>query len=203
MSREVWFSCMLIFMVCSGFVGASTVAEPEKPTQLVQRLIRAIGSMKTADNGSLSTTDEANNAASAKIANTILDIPGVSQWTLGRHWKARSQDEQQEFVLLMADLFAKVAYPKSAEFFSDLEVSVTGERVTGERAVVRTTVTHTKEGLISIDYRLIRRNGYWRVRDIVLDDVSLATNLRSQFNKIITKHSYTELLRRMQKKLAE
>jgi phospholipid transport system substrate-binding protein len=194
---------MLIFMLCSGFVGASTVAEPEKPTQLVQRLIRAIGSMKAAENGSLSATDEANNAASAKVANTILDIPGVSQWTLGRHWKARSQDEQQVFVLLIGDLFAKVAYPKSAEFFSDLEVSVTGERVTGQRAVVRTTVTHTKEGLISIDYRLIRRNGYWRVRDIVLDDVSLATNLRSQFNKIITKHSYTELLRRMQKKLAE
>jgi phospholipid transport system substrate-binding protein len=69
--------------------------------------------------------------------------------------------------------------------------------------VVKTTVTHPKEGLVSIDYRLAQSNGNWRVRDIILDDVSLATNLRSQFHKIITEHSYDELLRLMREKLAE
>jgi phospholipid transport system substrate-binding protein len=183
--------------------GGSLATEPETPTQLVQRLIRAIGSIKVADNGNLSAADEANNAAAAKVANAILDIPGVSRWALGKHWKARSPAERREFIALLEELFTKVAYPKSAEFFRDLKVDVTSERITGQRAIVRTTVTHTKEGLISIDYRLVRRNGNWRVRDILLDDVSLATNLRSQCNKIITKYSYAELLRRMREKLAE
>ena len=98
---------------------------------------------------------------------------------------------------------AQVAYPKSAEFFRDLDISVIDARATGKRAVVRTTVSDPKEGLISVDYRLRQQDSSWRVRDIVLDDVSLTLNLRSQCNLIITKHSYGELLLRMRKKLTE
>ena len=90
-----------------------------------------------------------------------------------------------------------------AAFCRDLDVSVLDARATGKRAVVRTTVSDPKEGLISVDYRLRQQDSSWRVRDIVLDDVSLALNLRSQCNLIITKHSYEELLLRMRKKLTE
>ena len=37
--------------------------------------------------------------------------------------------------------------------------------------------------------------------DVILDGVSMRTNLRTQFHKVIKKHDYPELLRRMQKKL--
>jgi hypothetical protein len=48
-----------------------------------------------------------------------------------------------------------------------------------------------------------RSSNTWLVRDIILDDVSLTRNLRSQCQKIITEHSYAELLRRMRDKLSE
>ena len=194
---------LLVCLVLSGLPDEWCAAETDSPTQLVQRLVQTIASIKAADNGTLSAEELAKNIAAAKLANTILDVPGVSQWTLGKHWNSRSPAEQQEFVTLLEALFAKVAFPKSAEFFNDLTVNIAGERVTDKQAVVRTTVTHKKEGLVSIDYRLIRHDDSWRVRDILLDDVSLAMNLRSQFNKIITEHSYAELLRRMRDKLAE
>jgi phospholipid transport system substrate-binding protein len=184
-------------------IGSQVGAETESPTQLVQRLVKAISSMQPSATGQLSEAQRTDNATAAQVANTILDIPAVSQWTLGKHWQERSPAEQQEFVQLLAQLFAKVAYPKSAEFFGNLTLKIAGERVTGQRTVVKTTVTHPKEGLVAIDYQLAQANGSWRVRDIILDDVSLATNLRTQFHKIITEHSYAELLRRMREKLAE
>ncbi len=194
----------LVWLAFLSLSEARLAAELENPAQLIQRLIQAIGSIKTAEHGALSAAEKAHNTAAAKEANAIFDLPGVVRWTLGRHWKARSPEEQQEFITLMEVLFAKIAYPKSAEFFSDFDVTITGRRVRGTRAVVNTTVTHTKEGLIAIDYQLRQSsNGNWRVRDIVLDDVSLATNLRSQFKKIITRHSYAELVRRMREKIAE
>jgi len=197
----VWCTCVFILLWC--LAGSSLAAEPEGPTQLVQLLIKAISSIKEANNGNLSAADRANNEAAAKSANALLDFPGVGQWAMGKHWEARSPAEQQEFIALLEQLFAKIAYSKSAKFFGDLNITVTGEKISGQRAVVKTTVRHPKEGLISIDYQLVQNNGTWRVRDILLDDVSLATNLRSQFNKIITEHSYTELLRRMREKLVE
>ena len=183
--------------------GAHAVTEPEGPTQLVQRLMRAINSIKPTPNSGVAAADQAANSVAAKEANAILDIPAVGQRTLGKHWQARTPAEQQEFIALLEQLFTKVAYPKSAEFFKGLDITIAKENIVGQRATVKTTVRHPKEGLVSVDYRLVQENGAWRVQDILLDDVSLAANLQSQFNKIITEHSYADLLRRMRDKLNE
>ena len=196
--------CSLLACVLLGStVGVYVAAESESPMQLVQRLVKAIISIKPSKNGSLSATDQAANTATAKEANAILDIPAVAQHTLGKHWQARTPAEQREFIALLEQLFTKVAYPKSAEFFHGLEINFAKETITGQRATVKTTVRHPKEGLVSVDYRLAQEGGVWRVQDILLDDVSLAANLQSQFNKIITENSYAELLRRMRDKLNE
>ena len=199
--------CVLTLVLLWGTRGVHAATEPEGPTQLVQRLMKAINSIKPTNNGGLSATDQGTNSAAAQEANAILDIPAVGQRTLGKHWQARTPAEQQEFIALLEQLFTKVAYPKSAEFFKGLNITIAKEEIkedsTGPRATVKTTVRHPKEGLVSVDYRLVQKNGTWRVQDILLDDVSLAANLQSQFNKIITEHSYAELLRRMRDKLHE
>jgi len=184
-------------------LGAHVAAEPENPMQLVQRLVKAIIRMKPTSDSTLAAANQAANAAAAKEANAILDIPAVGQRTLGKHWQARTPAEQQQFVALLEQLFTRVAYPKSAEFFHGLEVNFAKENIAGQRAIVKTTVKHPKEGLVSVDYRLVQEGSAWRVQDILLDDVSLVANLQSQFNKIITENSYAELLRRMRDKLNE
>jgi phospholipid transport system substrate-binding protein len=170
--------------------------------QLVQRLVQAI-IRTTPTNSALSAAEQAANAALAKEANTILDIPAVAQRTLGKHWQARTPAEQQAFIVLLEQLFTKVAYPQSAEFFHGLETTFAQENITGQRATVKTTVKHPQEGVVAVDYRLVQASSVWRVQDILLDDVSLAANLQSQFHKIITENSYAELLRRMHDKLNE
>ncbi len=58
----------------------------------------------------------------------------------------------------------------------------------------------TKEGKeISIDYRLHLVDENWKVYDMVIENVSLVKNYRSQFNRIITKSSYQDLVRRIRK----
>lgn len=174
---------------------------PSSPTHVVQNLMQAISSFKTSESGTLSATKIARNAAAAEQANTILDIPSLSRRILGPHWKQRTTVEQQEFTTLLTTLFINVAYPQSSKFFSDLDVQIQDERIMGAKAIVRTMVSDPKEGLISVDYRLHKTKGTWHVRDIILDDVSLTRNLRSQCQKIIKQYSYSDLLRRIQKKL--
>ena len=199
-----WWLVGVIMIICLGPAGGNRLAaEAENPTQRVQFLLKTINSIKPSNNGNLSAAEQASNAAATKTANALLDVRGVSQWALGKYWDARTPAEQQEFVTLLEQLFAKIAFPKSAEFFGDLTVTVKSERITGPRAVVKTTVRHPKEGLVSIDYQLNQQDSNWIIRDILLDDVSLAGNLRSQFLKVIAENSYAELLRRMREKLAE
>ena len=55
-------------------------------------------------------------------------------------------------------------------------------------------------GELPIDYRLVRREGDWLVRDVVVDGVSLAANYRVQFERVLQLGSYDELLARLRDK---
>ena len=192
----------LVMIIC-WVAGSAFPAAAESPTHFVRVLVQTISSFKPTKNGTLSKADRAHNTAVAAQANAMLDITSVSRQVLGRHWKERTPAEQKDFTALLTELFERVAYPKSATFFSDFEMQITKEKVNGQRAVVQTTVSDPKEGMISVNYELQKQNDSWQIQDIILDDVSLARNLRSQCQKIIAEHSYDELLRRIRDKLQE
>ena len=59
----------------------------------------------------------------------------------------------------------------------------------------------TKQGQeIPVDYRLVNRDGRWRVYDVVVEGVSLVSNYRTQFDKVIRTSSYPELVKRLRDK---
>ena len=69
--------------------------------------------------------------------------------------------------------------------------------------VVPLTVVHKKEGEVDIDFRMKQSANNWQVVDVILDGVSMRNNLRSQFYKILKKKDFSDLVRRMEKKLKE
>ncbi len=53
----------------------------------------------------------------------------------------------------------------------------------------------------AVSYRLRRRNGQWRIYDVSVEGIRLISNYRTQFNAIIQRASYQELVRRIRGKL--
>ena len=53
-------------------------------------------------------------------------------------------------------------------------------------------ITSSKE--IPIFYRVILKDGKWKVYDVVVENVSLVQNYRTQFNDILTKNTPEQLL---------
>ena len=54
---------------------------------------------------------------------------------------------------------------------------------------------------IALNYRLKKKGDEWKIYDVIVDEASLVDNYRYQFNSIITKHGYADLIRRMNEKL--
>ena len=184
-------------------------AQPEGPTDVVNRLIGAIRGtplIEPQEQADAQQNQEVRRAGSPKQRSRtdvldMVDLAGVSQRTLGKHWDARSPDERSEFIALFSQLLLHVAFPQSAGFLHDLDIPVIHEHIDGQQASVTTLIQHPEEGDITIGYLLVELDGNWRVQDIEMEGVSLVRNLRTQFNKIITHFSYSELLRRMNEKL--
>jgi len=68
------------------------------------------------------------------------------------------------------------------------------------QAEVQTRViTSSKE--IPISYRAILKDGSWKVYDVVIENVSLVLNYRTQFNEILAKNTPEQLLEILRKKV--
>ena len=61
----------------------------------------------------------------------------------------------------------------------------------------------TKKAEIPIYYRVILKDGEWRVYDVIIEGVSLIKNYRSQFREILANKSPEELLKTLRKKVGK
>jgi phospholipid transport system substrate-binding protein len=135
-------------------------------------------------------------AAVRKIAIDIFDVQETARRALGPHWQQRTPQEREEFVQLFADLLERT-YIAKIDLFGGERLKFTEEKVDGEHAVVRAKVV-TKQGAeVPVEARMLNRTGRWQIYDIVIENISLIGNYRSQFDRIIRSSSYGELARRL------
>ena len=136
-------------------------------------------------------------AAVRKIAIDIFDVQETARRALGQHWQQRSPQEREEFVQLFADLLERT-YINKIDLFGGEKLRFTEEKIDGDHAIVRAKVI-TKQGTeVPVEARMINRaGGRWQIYDIVIENISLVGNYRSQFDRIIRSSSYGELAKRM------
>jgi phospholipid transport system substrate-binding protein len=140
----------------------------------------------------------AERRAVRKIAEEIFDFDDTARRTLARHWAQRSPAERTEFVAVFADVFEH-AYLSKVELLQGDRVAYLEESVEGGVATVRTRLTTKQGSQLNVDYRMHQRgsSGRWLVYDVLIEGVSLVDNYRNQFNSVIQRSSYQELLRRL------
>jgi len=130
-----------------------------------------------------------------------FDFEEMAKRSLAAHWRNRSEAEHQEFVQLFQTLLSKT-YAGKIENYSGEKVQYLKERLRDSYAEVQTTIVSQKTE-ISLDYRLILKDGNWRVYDVVVDGVSLVKNYRVQFDRIIRDSSYEELVKTLREKSSD
>jgi len=134
-----------------------------------------------------------------KAVDERFDFEEMAKRSLALYWKDRSPEERKEFIPLYSDLLER-AYIRKIERYTDEKVQYVDESVKEEYALVRTRIV-TKENVeIPVEYRLLKKGEQWEVYDVVVEGVSLVNNYRTQFNRIIRRHSYEELVKRMKSK---
>ncbi len=133
-----------------------------------------------------------------KLVGDRFDYQEMSRRALGAQWNQLSDQEKEEFVRLFKTLLTN-SYADKIESYSGEGVQYLNERTERDFAEVRTKVLSGKTE-IPLDYRLLNKGGEWRVYDVVVDGVSLVSNYRGQFAKILKSSSYPELVEQLRKK---
>jgi phospholipid transport system substrate-binding protein len=137
-----------------------------------------------------------------EVVNQIFDFTEISQRCLGRHWQARTPAEREKFVALFGDLLEN-AYISKIESYSGEKIQYPGDVIEGDLAMVKTRIVTKQETEIPVDYRMFLKDGRWAVYDVSIEGISLIGNYRTQFNAVIQRSGYPDLVAKLTAKRDE
>ena len=165
------------------------------PTEVVQSGIEQVVQVVQDYDAGHSDGAEKRRSEIRRVAGRLFDFPEMARRTLARHWSERTPGEREEFVSLFRDLLER-SYIAKLENYTGERIIYLGETVDGEYATVRSKIMGRGTEM-ALAYRLHLVNSRWAVYDVLIEGVSFVGNYRSQFNRIISKGSYEDLVRKL------
>lgn len=136
------------------------------------------------------------------IYDRLFNQVELSKRAMGRNWSKLNAAQQQEFVKLFRQVLEK-AYIDKILAYTDEKIAFDKESMLSETQAEVQTRAITSSKVIPIYYRLILQNGAWGVYDVVIENVSLVQNYRTQFNDILAKNTPEQLLETLRKKVKD
>ncbi len=179
------------------------------PLESIKELDRKIESYKT---GTALTAEEieANRVLKQSIIRGTFDLYELCRLALSVHWDQIDEKQRTYFADLMNRLLEKKALFSKEQVKGDskgYKVTYKSEQFLDaekKTSLVQTKVVVPQEKVdLNINYKLIRNDRGWNIYDVIVDEASLVENYKFQFDTIIKKYGYQDLINRMEKKLAE
>jgi phospholipid transport system substrate-binding protein len=186
----------IVVLAAAFLLGVLGPAWAGPPTDTLREYTEAV--QKVLDDPALKAEERRpeRRAAVRKLAAEAFDVQETARRALGTHWQQRTPAEREEFVQLFSDLLERT-YIAKIDLYGGERLRFTDERIDGDTAVVRARIV-TKQGTeVPIEGRMHKRADRWLIYDVVIENISLIANYRSQFDRIIRTSSYAELIKRL------
>ncbi|HEX9420675.1 MAG TPA: ABC transporter substrate-binding protein [Methylomirabilota bacterium] len=189
----------MVTIIMAVVLAAASPATAASPTETVKAAVQQVFSQP--DSPAVKAPSVAERRAQIrKVTETLFDFEEMSQRSLGKAWTQASPAEQKEFVRLFGGLIAN-AYMGRIEQYAGEPITYVGERIEGDDARVQSRVVTPKGSEVPIEYRLYRSTeGRWTVYDIYVDGFSLVGSYKAQFNRLLQRGTFADLLKQLRQK---
>ncbi len=189
----------LFFMLAS----ASPVLAAGAPTKTIEQAVNDIMAIiKNPDMRDVAKRPPLLQRIEDK-AKTIFDFKEFSARTVGPNWREFTPEQQKRFIDAFASLL-RATYIEKLEGYDGEKVNYTGEVMStkGDKAEVQTSVL-IKNKNVPVAYRMLEKDGIWKVYDVRIEKISLIENYRGQFKELLVKGDAEGLIARVESKAAE
>jgi phospholipid transport system substrate-binding protein len=181
--------------VIAMLIGFASNALASTPRAQLQDTLERV--MAVARNFQSAADFENNKERLKQIILPRFDFAEMARRSLGSHWSGL-RGREKEFVAAFLQ-FAEASYTTTIGSYRGERMIYGREQVDRNFAEVETRVVNS-HGETPITYRLHLVGNDWKVYDVVIDHVSLVSNFRSQFGRILKNASIDELMRRLKEK---
>jgi len=134
--------------------------------------------------------------------SSIFNFEETSKRALGQYWLKLTPQERTDFTKTFSSILRDVYIGKSDNYRGE-KIEYVREIVEGNRGKVQTIFHTVSNKKIVVDFSMKKYSGVWKIYDVSIEGVSMVSNYRSQFNSILTKSSFAELMTKLKDKKDE
>ena len=188
----------LLVMVCLLFPAGLHAGLPTDQTRAtIDQVLEILNNPKLKSK----SAKEERRSRLRQVIYPRFDFAEMARRSLGLTWRRISPGEQQEFLNLFTQLLEE-SYVSNIDSYSGEKILYGREIEDQEFAEVDTKIITNRGEEFAVNYKLHELNGDWKVYDVVIENVSIVNNYRSQFSRLLGKYSFAELLDRIREQLA-
>jgi phospholipid transport system substrate-binding protein len=136
-----------------------------------------------------------------KTLDERFDWTEMASRSLSRYWAQRTDEEKKEFVPLYADLVKRTYVHKVVEGYSGEKVVYGEENIAKNYGTLKVKIVTKKNTDIPVEDRLRKEGDNWLIYDVAIEGVSVVNNYRAQFDSIMSKVSYANLVKMLRDKV--
>lgn len=180
-------------------IWASPAPAADSPMTQIQATVEKILAVVQNPDLKPEAKKEQRRAQLRRIIYPKFDFEEMAKRSLGSEWQRRTREEQQDFTKVFTGLLED-RYLDRIESYDGEKFRYLRETPDQNSAQVDTTVVNKKGQEFSINYKLHRVEDDWRVYDVIIENISLVNNYRSQFSRVLTKSSFDQLVSAIKEK---
>lgn len=134
----------------------------------------------------------------------FTDFQTMTRMAVGPAWRKASEGERQEIMTLFRKLLVAV-YSGAVKEASDYHVALRNNKYSDKdnTVIIRTNLLSKSHDPISLDYRLLKKDGAWKIFDVNIGGVWLVENYRSQFSSVIGNSGIKGLIEQLKDRVSK
>ncbi|MBQ7608926.1 MAG: ABC transporter substrate-binding protein [Desulfovibrionaceae bacterium] len=202
MDFRLRFQCVVLLLFFAVLLAKPALAETAKES-LDSSLVAVLDILKRPEYAD-PVKRKALREDIARIVRKKFDFYEFSTRTVGQQWQSFSQKQKNDFADAFANLLIST-YVSKIDGYNGEQIVFTGEKASskGDRVEIMTVVTMKSGKKIPVNYRMLPKDGTWKVYDVLIENISLVKNYRTQFQDLLKTKSPEEVIDRIRARTLE
>lgn len=182
--RSFMAALMAASLSLAGFGSAHAEVDQEQAKALVLNLSR--DAVKIMTSKGLEDNQRIDQFRTMFIGS--VDLPAVSKFILGRHWKTASAQQQQDFMHLFEEMLVYTWANRFKDASDNIRVSVNGVKPDGDDgAIVDSAILRVGQDPIPVLWRLRLSESGLKIIDLLIEGTSMIVTYREEYASVISQ----------------
>lgn len=134
--------------------------------------------------------------------DTCCDFETISKLVMAKNWKSLKPTQQAEFMSLFRKYLVSTYGDNIRNYAGETVEVLSGRKEARDDYTVMTKILRgSSQADLLVDYRMRKApDGEWKIIDVIAEGISMVSNLRSQFQEVVTQGGTELLLRKLREK---